>query len=205
MKTSQKEKRKRVSSPTKEKILKVATQLFAERGFSNVSIRDISEKSGVSLPLIYYYFPNKNRLFEEVVSRKINFLNFAEELSEEVDRQKDTWDKLRRFIHIYLSRYPEEVITIGFYVKERAQIDEKGKSHLLKGFSAIRAVLENILREGIKQGVIRQIPVRLTAQTILGSMNGFLLRWIHFKERFHREKTAEFIFQLYQKSLGRDA
>ncbi|MFN4181905.1 MAG: TetR/AcrR family transcriptional regulator [bacterium] len=205
MKTHLNNKRKGDTSPTKEKILKVATQLFAERGFANVSIRDISEKSNVSLPLIYYYFPNKNRLFEEVVSRKINFLNFAKELSAEVSREQDTWSKLRRFIYAYLTRYPEEVITIGFYVKERAQIDEKGKIHLVKGFTAIRSVLENILKEGMKQGVIRPIPVTLTAQTILGSMNGFLLRWIHFRERFHRKKTAEFIFQLYQKSLRRDA
>lgn len=49
---------------TKEKILEAARQLFWTRGYSNVSVRDITGAAGVDAALVSRYFGGKQGLFE---------------------------------------------------------------------------------------------------------------------------------------------
>lgn len=54
---------------TKEKILNVAEQFFAERGYSGTSIRDISTEAQVNVSAINYHFSNKQTLYWSVFLR----------------------------------------------------------------------------------------------------------------------------------------
>ncbi len=56
----------RDAETTKQKILSVAEQLFAQKGFAGTTIRKISEKSGCSGPLILFHFHSKKELYEAV-------------------------------------------------------------------------------------------------------------------------------------------
>lgn len=51
---------------TSDKIRQVARDLFLEKGFSSVSIRDIAKKADVPISLIYHYYDNKIGLWKEV-------------------------------------------------------------------------------------------------------------------------------------------
>lgn len=51
---------------TPDKIRQVARELFLEKGFSSVSIRDIAKKADVPISLIYHYYDNKVGLWKEV-------------------------------------------------------------------------------------------------------------------------------------------
>jgi AcrR family transcriptional regulator len=53
----------------RERILDVAERLFAERGFRNVSVRDIAAEAQVTHPLIYYYWSSKDDLLAAVLAR----------------------------------------------------------------------------------------------------------------------------------------
>ena len=57
---------------TKSKIFLTAAHLFAHKGYNGVSMREISEKSGVSKPTIYYYFQNKEKIYSELLEEGIN-------------------------------------------------------------------------------------------------------------------------------------
>lgn len=48
---------------SRDKILTVATGLFAERGFAGVSIRDIAGACGIGIPSIYHFFGDKDSLY----------------------------------------------------------------------------------------------------------------------------------------------
>jgi len=50
-----------------EQILEVALRLFAEQGYTAVSIKDIARASRINSALIYYYFTNKEHLFVEAL------------------------------------------------------------------------------------------------------------------------------------------
>lgn len=54
---------------TKETILMVSLELFSQRGFSAVSIRDICKKVNIRESSIYYHFQNKRAILEELLQR----------------------------------------------------------------------------------------------------------------------------------------
>jgi TetR/AcrR family transcriptional regulator len=56
---------------TRAAVLAAAERLFAERGFANTSLRDISNLSGVSHPLIHHHFGSKEDLYLAVKRRLV--------------------------------------------------------------------------------------------------------------------------------------
>ncbi|MDJ0719147.1 MAG: TetR/AcrR family transcriptional regulator [Prochloraceae cyanobacterium] len=54
---------------TKEQILNVAEELFAEQGFAGTSLRQVIKKAGVNLSAVHYHFGSKEELFRAVVAR----------------------------------------------------------------------------------------------------------------------------------------
>lgn len=53
---------------TEQRIIEVATELFAQNGFEGASTRDICRQAGVNISLISYYFGGKKELYGKIVS-----------------------------------------------------------------------------------------------------------------------------------------
>jgi AcrR family transcriptional regulator len=47
----------------RERLLETAIGMFAEKGYTGTSVREIVERAGVSKPVLYYYFQSKEGLF----------------------------------------------------------------------------------------------------------------------------------------------
>ncbi len=60
---------------TREKILNVAEELFAQQGYRATSLRAITTAAGVNLAAVNYHFGAKEVLVEEVISRRLVTLN----------------------------------------------------------------------------------------------------------------------------------
>lgn len=56
-------------SMTREKILDVSLELFSQRGYSAVSIRDICKRVGIKESSVYYHFENKQNIFDVLLDR----------------------------------------------------------------------------------------------------------------------------------------
>ncbi|MFA5520013.1 MAG: TetR/AcrR family transcriptional regulator [Spirochaetota bacterium] len=54
-------------SDKEEIIINIAKQLFSEKGYAATGIREIAEKSGLSLGNFYNYFKNKEELFKRLI------------------------------------------------------------------------------------------------------------------------------------------
>lgn len=52
--------------PTRERILRVAEQLFAERGYNAVSLRTITGDAGVNIAAVHYHFGTKEALLRAI-------------------------------------------------------------------------------------------------------------------------------------------
>jgi len=75
----------RKKESAKEKIMKVATSLFAEKGFDAATVDKIAGKAKVNKALIYYYFENKDDLLTKI------FDGFMEE---SLDRFQELFRKM---------------------------------------------------------------------------------------------------------------
>jgi AcrR family transcriptional regulator len=56
---------------TRERAVAVAANLFAEHGYSGTSIRDITDKLGVTKAALYYHFASKEDLLRAIVDEPI--------------------------------------------------------------------------------------------------------------------------------------
>ena len=52
---------------TKERILNVAIDLFAQKGFDAISLREIAEAAGIRKATLYYYFTTKDEILEQIL------------------------------------------------------------------------------------------------------------------------------------------
>jgi AcrR family transcriptional regulator len=57
------------STPTKERILETAMELFAQRGYDAVSVRDITKSLGLNEASLYNHFKNKEDLLAAIFRR----------------------------------------------------------------------------------------------------------------------------------------
>lgn len=60
--------------PSQTAILDAAERLFAERGYSATTIKQIGTAAGVNSALLYYYFADKERLYAAVLDRLLGTL-----------------------------------------------------------------------------------------------------------------------------------
>ncbi|MDJ0381572.1 TetR/AcrR family transcriptional regulator [Streptomyces sp. G-G2] len=58
-------------TPVPQRLLAVATRLFAERGYDRTSVQEIVEAAGVTKGALYHYFGSKDDLLHEVYARML--------------------------------------------------------------------------------------------------------------------------------------
>lgn len=66
----------------KQRILSEAVMIFSEKGFHGTSMREITSKARCSLPMLYYYYVNKEELFYELAYKE--FVVLLDRLNAEV-------------------------------------------------------------------------------------------------------------------------
>jgi AcrR family transcriptional regulator len=77
----------------RKNLLDRAFDLFAQKGFAAVTMREIAQGLGVSTGTLYHYFPSKEALFEQLMHEKADYyilmltreLEGAKTLTEQVD------------------------------------------------------------------------------------------------------------------------
>lgn len=63
------EANERIRARSRERILAAALEVFAEKGYHDATISQITARAGVSRGLLTYYFPGKRDLVEELLGR----------------------------------------------------------------------------------------------------------------------------------------
>ncbi|MGY3439928.1 TetR/AcrR family transcriptional regulator [Marinovum sp. KMM 9879] len=92
----------------KDEIVSAAVELFAESGFDG-STRDVARGAGITQPLLYRYFPNKESLIEAVYAHV--FLESWDPAWDDIlqDRSQSVRDRFGRFYGAYTEAIFEPV------------------------------------------------------------------------------------------------
>jgi len=69
---------------TRERILSVAAEQFAERGYASTSIRDLADALGVTKAALYYHFGSKAEILHALVDQPIGAVRVALEAHPDV-------------------------------------------------------------------------------------------------------------------------
>lgn len=78
----------------RQQLVDCAAQLFAERGYAETRIKDIVEAAGVAKGLFYWYFENKEALFDSVAADIRQRLRQAQ--ANAIDRDADALRQIRQ-------------------------------------------------------------------------------------------------------------
>ena len=91
----------RAAGLTKERLLVVAGELFADRGFDSVSLRMITDRANVNLASVNYHFGSKEELIGAVVNDIVRPVN-ERRLSLLSLIDYTTQDPIRKIIHAFI-------------------------------------------------------------------------------------------------------
>ncbi|MDR3633703.1 MAG: TetR/AcrR family transcriptional regulator [Isosphaeraceae bacterium] len=133
---------------TKRAVVDAAERLFAERGFAGTSMRDISEASGVSQPLIQHHFGSKEGLYSSVLRRAVeNYAARFPDAARVTDQPVDVQTELERLFQ-FVRDYPLQTRIVGW-----ARLE--GKQGLVTGCEALRCAMVHRIERGQELGLVR--------------------------------------------------
>ncbi len=178
----------------KQKILDSAAQLFAAKGYDGVSVREIAEYAGVTKPVIYYYFKNKEDLYEQLIMEAISQAGKMHEKIYKAEGSID--DKLRRLMrsHFRFGIENPDIMKI-FYDAIHNQITDHSFSPPGSTTDAegpkFRRVSDFIVI-GQEKGLFRSDidPVKI-GMIFIGAINMFILYQLHSKKDVISDEVAD--------------
>lgn len=162
----------------KEMIVEVASRLFAEKGFTDTSVSDITKITGVSTGTIFYYFKTKEDLLLFILKR------LRERILEEFDRyakERETSDGLEMVeqavsFYLYLAGKMEDQFLLlhQSYLYQFAQANVTFREHLQEIYNCLIDIFEETIAVGQKDGSIREGPTRKMALLLFTMVDGLV-------------------------------
>lgn len=89
---------------TRERLVRAAESLFAERGFKRVTVREICVAARANVAAVNYHFGDKLGLYRVIVQGAIDRMCETTELARRAGDGQPPEEQLRRFISIFLQR-----------------------------------------------------------------------------------------------------
>ena len=81
---------------TKEKIRLESYKLFARKGFKEVTMTDICEKTGLSRGGLYRYYPGTGKIFAEIISEEYKIADRIERKESAITILNDMLEEIKR-------------------------------------------------------------------------------------------------------------
>ena len=161
----------------KEAIRDAAAALFAAKGFAATSTREICERAGITKPVLYYYFGNKEQLYEELVLD--TYSEYQKELRRAARRGHTPKERLINVLSAMFSyaRRRHNYWRVGFRM---VLVPESGSPPInyVEMSQSDERLLAEIIREGVRRREIRGQPEFIAGAIVgmaISSILGYLL------------------------------
>jgi AcrR family transcriptional regulator len=152
-------------------ILEAAFEEFSEKGFKGATIKSIARAAGLQSPaLIYWYFPDKEALFREVLESRIPLLRVVRDPAELLDLppEKVLPGIARRYLSTFDNRATQRMakLLVGEAMR-RPEIAEVFGSAVIK---RVLGFLKSYMARQVELGRLRPHDVRASARAFIGML-----------------------------------
>ena len=89
---------------TRDRLLKAAERLFADRGFKKVTVREICRVARANVAAVNYHFGDKLGLYREVMQSAIDAMRATNDAARQAGAGHTAEERLRRYIIIFVHR-----------------------------------------------------------------------------------------------------
>ena len=153
----------------RREILEAALRVFAERGFGGATIKEIAREAGIRSPaLIYWYFKDKQALFEEVLGTKVPVVRAVADLSKVMDMPPE--EALTKLGRAYFAFERMDPRVLRFVVGEALRRPKVAEAFVRGGPGRVLDFLKRYLERQIDLGRLRPHDVRSGARMFVGML-----------------------------------
>ncbi|MBI5949999.1 MAG: TetR family transcriptional regulator [Chloroflexi bacterium] len=198
------------STPARQRILEAAEELFSARGYAATGVQEIADLARINKRMIFYYFGSKQGLYSTMAAASFKqVLHPAVESGRRALDEGDPAVALEEMIGTYYDAMSAHPRFVRFITWEAAAEWSMLNTLDLREFTdPVRALLEDILRRGMAQGVFASdLDVEAAWRQITGAVvYHFMFRpraRVFVEEDFkavevaarHRRETIKFVLR----------
>jgi AcrR family transcriptional regulator len=180
---------------TRQKIVKVAVDLFQRQGFNNTTMEQIAEVTDIARKTLYNHFPVKEAIVDEYV--KVISKGLAQETFDNMQKLPDTRARLLAALdkaYEWVEINPEITgICLGHRLKNMFMGTGDSSCE-----TATQSIMTEIIRQGQEAGEIkRDISVKMMVQQLNISRSVVVLNWLKDPSVFELRKEMAKIVDLF--------
>ena len=153
-------------------ILRVAANCFGEMGYRATTLDTIAAKAGLSKVTLYRYVKSKDELLSLVFERTID--SFRAGIAEIIGQRLPADEKLRRIVRYQVALLASHLPFLKVFFAEEAGLPAPMAARAARARREYDGAIERAYRDGVDEGLFRDLPPTLVVFGILGMCN-----WLH--------------------------
>ena len=182
------------------KIFEATLALSNEKGFSAMTMRDLSAGAGLSMGALYSYFSNKDELLDMIQQQSLRVA--ARVLVDQLTGIEDPRLKLKRAIHAHL--YLSEIMHPWFYFSymEAKSLTKQVQKRAIELELFTEKIFIDIIEQGKRDRTFRDVNKELAAGAIKAMLQDwYLKRWKYEMRNISVKQYAGFLMDLVESYL----
>ena len=197
-------RREREKVAQRQDMLAAALELFSNKGYGNVSMQEIAEKSEFAMGTLYKFFRSKEDLYRALLLELFN--KFHDALTKAIEEPDEEIDKLRSFVKVKGDLFRANVPMIRLYFAEtqgaRANVLAGFDSEIRKRFDEFMRTVAKIFERGMRRKRFLRIadPYYL-AVALTSFSDAFLFLWLEDPEGHPYPEDPDIILNVLFKGL----
>ncbi len=187
----------------REAILNAAIRLFAQKGYAASTIREICKNAGITKPVLYYHFHNKEHLYQELM---IDILSLSRKsLLSASNIRGSLRERLVQYVLSDFRNCREDPIRVRFIFRMMfSPEDEHPYFNYIEEFKRQRQVIISFFKEGIEAGVVCGDP-QVLARALSGMQLDAILDYILTgRQTLTRRNAEKFVDVLLRSAAGKN-
>lgn len=163
-----------------EIIINAAQKRFAHYGLCKTTMNEIATDVGMGKASLYYYFPDKETLFEAVIKKEQHV--FIEEMNKFLNSEMEATLQLKKYVKLR-SQYFRHLLNLS---KLRSDFFNNGKPIYAKVFESFNNVelemVANIIQHGITTKEFKRINKHEYAEFLVDLLLGVRMVKLKYKD-----------------------
>lgn len=161
------------SHRTRKRILDAAAHVLSVKGFAGTRLTDVAEYAHLQAPAIYYYFPSREDLIEEVMYCGISDMRRRlEQKLDELPPDATAMDKIMAAVDSHLRHELELSDYTTASIRNSGQIPEHLGVRQKREEAAYGRVWQRLFADAIADGELRaDVDPRITRLLVIGALN----------------------------------
>ena len=183
----------------KEEIIRVATKLFKEKGYSAVTMRDIAKSMGIKAASLYNHINSKQDILKTII------ISLAEQFTAGMLEIKSSGEscvnKLKAIIKLHVTLSSQNIYGMSSLNNDWMHLEEQ-MPYYIKLRSEYEDDFKNILEQGIGKGELINVKPDVMMFSILTTLRSLYL-WIPKKEDIDLNDLTENLSQILLDGINK--